>query len=303
MKTAARLARLKPFMLPIAMAGGALFYPWMGYVQFLSPYLIFAMLFITYCRLDFRHIRLELFQWILLGVQMLLALLSYLAIVWLNHTVAEGVFLCVFIPTATAAPVICQMLGGSLSKLATYSLLCNVFVALTGPVVLAAIGDTQYTFLESFLMILRMVMPLLLGPIVLSLILRKITPRLHETVKNHQSLSFYLWAVSLFIIVGGCVSFIISNFDSERIMTMVWLAIGSLMVCLMQFKIGRIIGRKFGDPVSGGQGLAQKNTVLAVWIALAYMNPLASVAPASYIAWQNIINSWQIMRHNSRRVD
>lgn len=261
------------------------------------------MLFITYCRLDFRHIRIEQFQFVLLAMQMLLAALIYLAIVRISHTVAEGVFLCVFIPTATAAPVICQMLGGSLSKLATYSLFCNVFVALTGPLVLAAIGDTQYTFLESFMMILRMVMPLLLGPIVLSLILRRITPNLNESVKNHQSLSFYLWAVSLFIIVGGCVSFIIRNFDSERIMTMVWLAIGALAVCVLQFKIGRMVGRRYGDPVAGGQGMAQKNTVLAVWIALAYMNPLASVAPASYIAWQNIINSWQIMRHNSRRED
>ncbi len=80
---------------------------------------------------------------------------------------------------------------------------------------------------------------------------------------------------------------------------MIWLAIGALAVCLLQFKIGRMVGRSFGDPVSGGQGMGQKNTVLAVWIALAYMNPVASIAPASYIAWQNIINSWQIMRHKS----
>lgn len=284
-------------MLPIAMAGGILFYPWMGYVQFLSPYLIFTMLFITYCRLDFRHIRLGSLQWILLAVQMLIAAAAYLAIVGLNHTVAEGVFICVFIPTATAAPVICAMLGGSLPKLATYSLLCNVFVAVFGPFVLALIGDTQYSFLESFLMILRMVMPLLLGPILMALLIRKTLPGFHEAVKNHQSISFYLWAVSLFIIVGGCVSFIMTHYRPEDLWTMIWLAVGALAVCLLQFKIGRMVGRRFGDPVSGGQGLGQKNTVLAVWIALAYMNPVASIAPASYIAWQNIINSWQIMRH------
>lgn len=286
-------------MLPIAMLGGILFYPWMGYVRFLSPYLIFAMLFITYCRLDFRHISLGRFQWILLCVQILLAAVAYLSIAWIQHTVAEGVFICIFIPTATAAPVICAMLGGSLPRLATYSLLCNVFVAIAGPGILALIGDTQYSFKESFLMILSMVMPLLLGPIALSLLIRKTLPRFHEAVKNHQSISFYLWAVSLFIIVGGCVSFIISHFDPSQIWPMIWLALGSLVVCLLQFKIGRIVGRRFGDPVSGGQGLGQKNTVLAVWIALAYMNPIASIAPASYIAWQNIINSWQIMRHKS----
>ncbi len=59
-----------------------------------------------------------------------------------------------------------------------------------------------------------------------------------------------------------------------------------------------MLGRYYGDPVSGGQGLGQKNTVLAVWMALAYMNPIASVGPAAYIAWQNIVNSWQLMRYH-----
>ena len=299
MMASERLNRLKPFMLPIAMVGGILFYPWMGYVQFLSPYLIFTMLFITYCRLDFRHISLGRFQWVLLGVQMLIAAAAYFSLAWANHTVAEGVFICVFIPTATAAPVICAMLGGSLPKLATYSLLCNVFVAMVGPFVLALVGDTEYGFLESFLMILRMVMPLLLGPILASLLIRNALPKFHEAGKSHQSISFYLCAVSLFIIVGGCVSFIINHYRPDDLWTMIWLALGSLVVCLIQFKAGRMVGRRFGDPVSGGQGMGQKNTVLAVWIALAYMNPVASIAPASYIAWQNIINSWQIMRHKS----
>ena len=114
-----------------------------------------------------------------------------------------------------------------------------------------------------------------------------------------QQLSFYLWAVSLFIVVGSCVSFAIKNWTPEVTFTMVLLALGALVACLIQFKLGRIIGGKFGDKVSGGQGLGQKNTVLAVWLALTYLNPLASLAPAAYVAWQNIINSWQLMRHQS----
>lgn len=140
-------------------------------------------------------------------------------------------------------------------------------------------------------------MPLLLGPLLAAWLLMKGFPKLHAKVRDHQSVSFYMWAISLFIIVGGCVSFIIKNFDINNVATMGWLALGSLAVCLFQFKIGRRVGRRYGDAVSGGQGMGQKNTVLAVWIALAYMNPVASVAPASYIAWQNIINSWQIMRN------
>ncbi|MDE6836378.1 MAG: transporter, partial [Muribaculaceae bacterium] len=94
------------------MAGGAIFYKWMGYLTFLSPYLIFLMLFITYCKLDFKHIRPTRFHLILMMVQMGLSLLAYLALLPVNHVVAEGVFICIYIPTDTSAPVITSMLGG-----------------------------------------------------------------------------------------------------------------------------------------------------------------------------------------------
>ena len=57
-----------------------------------------------------------------------------------------------------------------------------------------------------------------------------------------------------------------------------------------------------GDKISGAQGLGQKNTVLAIWMAMTYLNPLSSVAPAAYVAWQNTINSWQLYRHQ-RKID
>ena len=293
-----KLQSLKSAMLPIALIGGAVFYKWMGYLTFLSPYLIFAMLFITYCKLELKEFRIGKFQIVLLAVQMTLSAAVYFVLLPAGHIVAEGVFICVFVPTATAAPVITGMLGGSISKVATYSLLCNIVVSLVGPGVLAAVGDhADYTFWQSLGLIMAKVMPLLLLPIIGALALTRLAPRVHKVIAHNQALSFYLWAVSLFIIVGSCVSFVINNWSPEETLDMSLLTLGALVVCLMQFKIGRIVGRRFGDAVSGGQGLGQKNTVLAVWLALAYMNPIASVGPAAYIAWQNIINSWQLIRH------
>lgn len=308
MQMAINRSRLKTLMLPIAMVCGALFAPWMGYVTFLSPYLIFTMLFITYCKLKISDFKPNRFEVALLATQMALAAAAYALTFFWNRTLAEGVFICFFIPTATAAPVITAMLGGSISRVATYSLMCNAVVAVAGPVVLAAIGEhSDMTFLDSFKMILMQVFPLIVAPLVLALILRYSVPRLHSKIVNMQQLSFYLWAVSLFIVVGSCVSFAINNWTPESTVTMVLLALGALVACLVQFKIGRIIGGRFGDRVSGGQGLGQKNTVLAVWLALAYMNPMASIAPAAYVAWQNSINSWQLMRHErnirSRKVE
>jgi len=295
-------SQLKTLMLPIAMIAGAIFYPWMGYLTFLSPYLIFTMLFITYCKLRISDFKPNRFEITLLAVQLSLAAAAYGMTFFWNKTLAEGVFICFFIPTATAAPVITAMLGGSISRVATYSLMCNAVVAVAGPLVLAAIGEhADMTFLQSFKLILSQVFPLIIMPLVFALILRYSLPKIHSRIVEMQQLSFYLWAVSLFIVVGSCVSFAIKNWTPDATLTMVLLAIGALVACLVQFKIGRIIGGRFGDRVSGGQGLGQKNTVLAVWLALAYMNPMASIAPAAYVAWQNSINSWQLMRHERNK--
>ena len=287
-------------MLPLAMLGGVAFYKWMGALTFLSPYLIFLMLFITYCKMNLSDIKPHKIHLLLIGAQMALSAVTYLAILPLSHTVAEGVFICIFIPTATAAPVITSMLGGSISMVATYSLLSNGVVAVIGPVVLALIGDNVSMSLgESAWLICCKVFPLLIMPLVTALILRKVSPSLHNVISKHQDISFYLWAVSLFIIVGSCVSFTIKNWNPAETLSTILLALGALGVCLLQFWIGRKIGSRFQDPVSGGQSLGQKNTVLAVWLAMAYMTPLASVAPAAYIAWQNIVNSWQLI-HKDR---
>ena len=295
------LQHKRNLVMPCAIIGGAVLSPWMGYVTFLSPYLIFAMLFITYCRLSPRQIKPSKFDWQMLLIQILLSAAVYGALCFINHTVAEGVFICVFVPTATAAPVITSMLGGRLKTVVSYSLVCNLFVALVGPIVLALVGDhKEYTFGHSFMLILAEVAPLLLVPLLSAFALQYTWPKLHDRISGHQGLSFYIWAISLFIVVGGCVSFAINTWTPDSTMLMIALFVGAGMVCMVQFYIGRRFGKRFGDPVSGGQALMQKNTVLAVWLALAYMNPIASIGPASYILWQNIINSWQIANHDSK---
>ena len=294
------LQHKRNLVMPAALVGGALFSKWMGYLTFLSPYLIFTMLFITYCRLSPRQIKPGKSDIYLLGIQVLLSAISYGALFWFDHTLAEGVFICVFVPTATAAPVITSMLGGNIKKVVTYSLVSNVFVAGTGPVILAAIGDhADMSFSQSFVLILSRVAPLLIVPLISAFALQYAWPRMHEKVATHQQLSFYIWAVSLFIIVGGCVSFAINTWTPESTWLMLALVAGAGVVCIVQFYVGRRFGRRYCDPVSGGQSLMQKNTVLAVWLAMAYMNPIASIGPAAYILWQNIINSWQIARHDS----
>ena len=51
------LQKIKTWMLPLAMLSGAFFYEFFQQLAFLTPYLIFSMLFITYCKLSFRDLK------------------------------------------------------------------------------------------------------------------------------------------------------------------------------------------------------------------------------------------------------
>ena len=283
-------------MLPISMVGGVLFHNYMESISWVSPFLIFCMLTVTFTKLKVRELKITKFHWTLLCVQLLGCWAAYYMLYPINPVVAEGAFMCVFMSTATAAPVVTGMLGGSVSMMATYSMLSNIALALTAPMYLSWISvGGDIAFADSFMRIGTQVVPMILVPFVLALLMRKFLPRLHSVVASHQSASFWMWAVALFVVIGNAVSFVMKQ-PMEQLGVMIALALISLVVCVLQFYCGRKIGARFGDKVAGAQGLGQKNTILALWVALTYLNPIISIAPAAYIAWQNIINSAQLYR-------
>ena len=289
-------ARLKMFMLPIAMLCGWLFHQPVEAVQFLSPYLIFTMLLITFCRVNISEFRITALTWKVVGVQMIGCVVLYFSIAPFDSVLAQGAMLCFLCPTATAAPVITAMLGGSIITLVAISVLSNVWAALFAPLMFTiALGDNglNIDFLATFGTIMAKVGPMIVGPMMLALLLRIVTPKVHRFIHDNQSMSFYLWSIVLIIVVGRVTTFALSE-PSERIPQMIILTIAAGIVCAIQFIVGRRLGRRHGDAVAGAQGLGQKNTLLAVWMALTFLDPLASIAPAAYIIWQNSFNSLQI---------
>lgn len=297
--------RLKPWMLPIAMFLGIVLHNYIGYVAFLSKYIIFVMLLITYTRIKISDFHIGGYVWWLLAVQIFGAIGAYLIIKPFNELIAQGVFICIICPTATAAPVITSMLGGSISKVATYSLFSNVAVAFLAPLLLSWLGQeggthNTATFAVSLYEISLTVLPMILGPLVVAFMMERYAPKAHKAISTHQGLSFYIWAFALIIVVGNSVSFLLKE-PASMIPVIILLAIASMLACIAQFAAGRVIGGRYGDKISGAQSLGQKNTVLAIWLALSYLNPIASIAPAAYVAWHNTINSWQIYRHEKDR--
>jgi BASS family bile acid:Na+ symporter len=287
-------------MLPIAMVTGSLTYQWMARLAFLTPYLIFAMLFVTFSTISWKDIRFHPAHIWLLLIQLIGCVVAYLAIRPFNEVLAQGALLCLLAPTATAAAVITGMLGGNVGFLTAYVLFCNMAIAVAAPVYFSLIGvHGELNFLQSVWYICRQVFPILIFPLLLAVALRKWVPKAQQLLARVPQLTFYLWAIALTIVTGVTVRFVLNN-DSTDYLTEIGLAVVALVLCCLQFIVGRRIGRRYGDPVSSGQGLGQKNTILSIWMAQTFLHPLVSIAPAAYILYQNLINSYQLWKFRSQ---
>lgn len=264
--------------------------------QMITPTLIFLMLFVTFCRVSPKQMKPSMLHLWLLLFQVVMCVAVYLVLRPLNEVVAQGAMVCVLAPVAMAAVVIAGMLGANVATMATYSLICNMAIALVAPVILTFTGNGVCTFSQ----ILARIAPLLIGPFAAAQFFRFVFPKAARWIGDHSLISFYMWLLSLLVIIGRTTCFIIDLHDASM-STELWLAFAALVICLVQFKVGRMLGRRYGDPPAGGQSLGQKNTVLAVWMAQAFLNPISSIAPTAYIVWQNFVNSYQIYRKDREK--
>ena len=145
---------LKDWILPIAMAAGAGGYFLFHYAGFLAPLkpavwvavdiltpsLIFIQLFLTFCKIDLKDMRLTGWHWTILAFQAFSALLmaAVLMFVPMNEVyreIFEGAMVCLICPTATAAAVVTDKLGGSAARITLYNLMSNILAAVFVPVV------------------------------------------------------------------------------------------------------------------------------------------------------------------------
>lgn len=186
--------------------------------------------------------------------------------------------------------------------LTTYTLFSNLLAAIIVPLLFPLVEPHEnLTFWVAFSKILSKVFPLLLAPFFLALLLRYCCKPLHHLLVQYSGLAFYLWAVALIIVTGKTVY---SLANSTADIAVEWMiALAGLVCCCLQFIIGKKIGGIYNDRISGGQALGQKNTVLAIWMAYTYLNPLSSVGPGSYVLWQNIINSYQLWKKRRKEIE
>ena len=288
---------LKKYSLPIAMLTGVALHPWLAQLIFVTPFTIFTMLLLTFCRMSLSDFRLKSLHFVLLAIQIVGSVIMYLILQPFSPLIAQAVMICILAPPATASAVVTGMLGGDIAFTASFIFLGNMGTALATPVIFAAIGShSDLPFMISVLTICKHVFPMLVLPLLLALFLQRSMPKTHDWLASKTMFSFYLWGMTLAIVTGNTANFILHQ-ENPEYLNEILLALSSMLICGVLFFSGKALGSLFHDRISGGQALGQKNTVFAIWIALTYStHPLSALAPAFYVIWQNSFNAWQLWR-------
>lgn len=270
-------------------------------VKTIQPVFIFAMLFITFCKVDPHDLHLRAWHYRHLLLQAGLFVGLALPLIFLPAEVAsyrpviESAMLCLVCPTATAAAVVTGKLGGNMAALTTYTILVNLVVAVVIPAVVPLVNpDTALGFWTSFYLIMGKVFPLLICPFFLALLVRYLAPHLLGYITRVKDLAFYLWAVSLALAIMVSVKSLCAT--TATLGVLCGIAVVSLASCVLQFGFGRWIGHRYDDAISAGQALGQKNTVFLIWCGYTFFDPVTSIAGGFYSIWHNLWNSYQIAR-------
>lgn len=293
------MQRYKSLVLPVALVLGFFLRQICAVLSVAIPYVIFAILVLTFSGVRLASLRPSKLDFVIAAFQTLVSfgLYWFMMAVTSDEILAQGAMMCVLCPVASSSTVVAAMLGANPRLTTSYTIVGNLLVCVIAPVYISMISEeiTHANLIDMFSLIFAKISFVIAVPFILVLCLQKFTPKINVALSRFKQLSFYLWAFALLVTIGQTIDFVCLKWY-ENVGNVVWLGVISMLICVGQFVIGKMIGENCGDRVAGGQMLAQKNSAMGIWMLNTFLNPIASVGMAFYSIWQNLFNSWQIYR-------
>ena len=309
---------LKEWMLPVAMVTGATLYLLYYFISALKPlgpvlgpiasegqrWVIAILLLFQFVKTSPHDLKLRRWHlWVLL-FQCLAFVAFGLAAAFTEpgdiRILLECAMLCLICPTASAAGVITDKLGGDLHGTVTYLLLINSAATLLIPTVIPMVNPhASLGFWEYVLSLALRIFPLLIGPCILAWIIRYTTKKLQRTLMRWSSNSFYVWGIGLTLAILLSTKALLHS--HLGIGTILCIILVSLACTAVQFLFGRKSAKGHVDKITAGQALGQKNTGFLIWLGYTYMTPVTSIAGGLYAIFQNLFNSWELYQHSHGR--
>ncbi len=256
---------------------------------------LMLMLFMTFLGIRFNRVKAHGAHWRILAANLLMGFLAWGLGLWIfgPGDMAESAFFIGIMPTAIACPVIMGLLGGSVEFVLGSLLITNAVICGIMPLVLPTV--IGYGGFEIYLDVAVNVFLVMLAPLFLAWLTQRIWPGAFVWSKKLKNVNFGCWVLVLILIAANASHEISGGANvSERVLEM--MALMSLLICAANFALGRLLGRGCGYGAEVSQALGQKNTNIAIYLAITYAGPIAVLGPTFYVLWHNLWNAYQLYR-------
>jgi BASS family bile acid:Na+ symporter len=276
---------------------GGIGFPEAHTLVFLVPYLVALMLFFSFVDLSIGGDAFERGVWRVLVANVAIAFLGYLLLLPVSLDLALVAFFAGVSPTAVSAPVLIGLLGGRVQYVVASVLLTNIVMAFILPFVLPIVAGRGVMI--SALAVVQSVVLIVFVPMGAARAVRYLPTGLGRLVRMGKAWTFYALPPSIFLTTARA-SFFIRHEVTASAGLLAGIALVSLVVCVVNFVVGAIIGGR-GRTREGSQALGQKNNSFTIWLALAFVSPLAALGPTFYVVYHNVYNSFQLYRFQKRQ--
>ncbi len=284
---------MKTILLLISIAGGIIF-PYGHEYIFLIRYFLMVMLFFSFLNIKIDKEIITPQHFIILISIIAVSLAVHYLIKPFNGDVAQAAFITAIAPTAIAAPVIISLKKKKVEFVTFSLLLNNIVITLLIPMLLPIIKvvGAEITVVQ----ILIPVVITLTVPFAAAKLVKITLPNIWKSLVDWKDSSFYLLILNIYIATSDASDYI-RNESTDNYFTLVFIGLLSLMLCVLLFSLGWLIGGK-KYAAESSQSLGQKNNAFTIWIAATYMNPVSVIGPIFYVLFQNIYISWELFKNN-----
>ena len=282
---------IKSLLILLALATGLLLPELDRFTFTLRPFLM-TLLFFSFLKVRLDRSIFSRQQWWVAFLLPPVGCAVYFAGAWYDRDLGLTLLLMGLAPTAVITPVLAGLMRRRVEYMVGAILVTHFVFALAVPLLLpgflgvtlsaAALGKLVLTIGSTI------AIPLLLGQAV-----RKLGGRLSEVLTTVAPYAFVLFLSNVAVAAGSLSHYL--RFGSAMPPAFIGVT-GACIALLMlaNFAVGGYLSPA-GHTVEGSLALGRKNTMLSIWIALEYINPLVVLGPMLYILLQNLFVAGQIV--------
>jgi BASS family bile acid:Na+ symporter len=183
-------------------------------------------------------------------------------------------------PTAVITPVLAELMKRSAAYMVGAIIVSSMAFTLIVPVILTWLLDVELS-LAGLGTLIYTIGSIVIIPMLLAQMVRRIDGKLIMFFRKINPYAFVLFLINVAVAAGSLSHYI--QHENATPWSFIWLTTGAItLLMLTKFLVGSLIAPK-GQAVEGSLALGRKNTMLSIWIALEYLNPLIVLGPMIYI--------------------